>query len=54
MPKKKHNPNPNGRAGRPLSMAPMTGDEALRAVLQIAPADVKRILASKPGKKGKK
>ena len=37
-----------------MSLYPLKPDDALRAVLAIKPADVKRILASKPGKKRKK
>lgn len=47
MPKKPH----PGRRGDPVSLYPLSPDDAIRAVLQIAPADVKRIIASKPGKK---
>jgi len=50
MPKKPH----PGRKGDPVSLYPLTPDQALRAVLQIKPADVKRIIASKPGKKKRK
>jgi hypothetical protein len=50
MPKKPH----PGRRGDPVSLYPLKPDDALRAVLAIKPADVKRILASKPGKKRKK
>jgi hypothetical protein len=45
-------PHP-GRRGDPVSLYPLSPDDALRAVLQIKPTDVKRILASKPGKKAK-
>ncbi len=51
MPRKKK-PHP-GRRGDPVSLYPLTPDDALRAVLAIKPADVKRIIASKPGKKKK-
>lgn len=43
----------SGRRGDPVSLYPLSGDDALRAVLQIKPADVKRILAKKPEKKAK-
>jgi hypothetical protein len=33
------------------TLYPLSPDDALRAVLAIKPADVKRIIASKPGKK---
>ncbi len=48
-PKKKH----SGRRGDPVSLAPLTMDEAVDAIFQISPKDVKRIVASRPGKKGK-
>lgn len=55
QPKKKPAPKGSnthpGRGGNNISVYPLSGDEALKAVLQIQPADVKRILASKPGKK---
>ena len=47
VPKKPH----PGRRGDPISLYPISGDDALRAVLAIKPADVKRIIASKPGAK---
>jgi hypothetical protein len=34
-------------------LAPLTPEQAIRAVFQIKPADVKRIVASKPGKQKK-
>jgi hypothetical protein len=37
--------------GDPVSIYPLKPDDALRAVLQIAPAVVKEILASRPGKR---
>lgn len=42
-------PNPNGRRGDPVSVAPLTMDEAMDALFKIKPTDVKRIVASKPG-----
>jgi hypothetical protein len=44
-------PNPNGRKGNPLSLAPLTGDQALAAMLRIKTADVKKIQAATPRKK---
>lgn len=35
--KSKHNPNPMGREGRPLSLAPLTVEEALRKALTVSP-----------------
>lgn len=43
----------SGRRGDPVSIYPLKPDDVLRAVLQIGPADVKEILASRPGKKAK-
>lgn len=40
-----------GRRGDPVSLYPLSTDDAIRAVLQIKPEDVKRIVGSKPGKK---
>jgi hypothetical protein len=39
-----------------VSLHPLTPEQAIRAMFQIKPADVKRIVASKPGRKkdGKK
>jgi hypothetical protein len=48
-PKKKH----PGRRGDPLSAYPLTPEQLVRGIFQIKPEDVKRIVASKPGKKGK-
>jgi hypothetical protein len=53
MPKKSHNPNPQGRKGRPVSAAPLTMNQLVDGMFQIKPSNVKRIVASKPGK-GKK
>lgn len=50
---KKPQKNP-GRRGGGLSLAPLTMDEAVDAIFAIKPKDVKRIIASKPGKKRKK
>jgi hypothetical protein len=46
-------PHP-GRRGDPISLAPLTPEQAIRGVFQIKPADVRRIVASKPGRKGKR
>jgi hypothetical protein len=45
MSKKPHNPNPNGVKGNPISLAPLSPDEALRGLLRVKPADVKRLEA---------
>jgi hypothetical protein len=36
-----------------VRLAPLTPEQAIRGMFQIGPADVKRILASKPGRKKK-
>jgi len=51
MAKKRHNPTPTGPKGNPISLAPLTMDQAVEAIFQIKAADVKKIVASKPGKK---
>jgi hypothetical protein len=43
-----------GRKGLAVSLYPLKPDEALRAVLAIKPADVKRIVAQSKGKSGKR
>jgi hypothetical protein len=53
MPKKAAKKHP-GRRGLAVSLYPLTPDDALRAVLAIKPADVKKILAKRPGKGKKK
>lgn len=37
-----------------LRLAPLTPEQAIRGMFKIKPADVKRIVASKPGNKKKK
>jgi hypothetical protein len=51
MSKKPAKPNRPGRRGLAVSLYPLSPDDAMRAVLQISPKDVKDVLASKPGKK---
>jgi hypothetical protein len=43
-----------GRGGNNVSLAPLTMDEAVDAIFAIKPDDVKKVLASKPGKGKKK
>lgn len=45
--KKKH----PGRAGDKLSAYPLTPEQLVQGIFKIAPEDVKKIVASKPGKK---
>ena len=57
MPKKTQtsgDPSPPARTqsrASNLSMAPLSMDEAVDAIFAIKPADVKKVVASKPGKK---
>jgi hypothetical protein len=59
MPKKPNKPAKPTRKGTTqnrasnLSLAPLSMDEAVDAIFAIKPADVKRVVGSKPGKKGK-
>jgi hypothetical protein len=54
MSKSKANlPHP-GRGGNNVSLAPLTPDQAISGMFKIKPADVKRIVASKPGNGRKK
>jgi hypothetical protein len=54
MATKPHNPNPAGRKGLPISLAPLNGDEALAAALRVKPEEVKRIQAATPRDKARK
>jgi hypothetical protein len=44
---------PSGRRGDPVSLYPLTADQAIRGIFRISKQDVKRILAQRPGKKKK-
>ena len=46
------NRGPQNRASN-VSLHPLTMDQAVDAIFAIKPADVKRVLASKPGRKHK-
>jgi len=50
MATKPHNPNPAGSKGRPVSLHPLSTDDAVRAILAIKPDDVKRIIAATSAK----
>lgn len=50
--KKKQPGTPQAR-GSNVSLAPLTPEQAIRGMFQIKPDDVKRIIASKPGRKKK-
>jgi hypothetical protein len=41
----------SGRKGDPVSTYPLSADELVRGIFKISKEDVKRVLASKPGKK---
>jgi hypothetical protein len=47
-------PNPNGRKGYPISAAPLSMNQLVDGLFKIKPEDVKRIVASKPGKRKSK
>jgi hypothetical protein len=49
----KSNKHP-GRRGNPVSASPLSMDQLVDGIFKIKPADVKRIVASRPGKKRKK
>jgi hypothetical protein len=42
-----------GRRGDPISLHPLSADQAVRLMFQIKPQDVKRIVASRPGTRKK-
>ena len=44
-------PKRAGRRGNPVSAHPLTPDQLVRGIFKIKPADVAKIVASKPGKK---
>jgi hypothetical protein len=41
-------PNPNGREGNPVSLAPLDFEEALKNLLQVPPSKVKEAEQKKP------
>jgi hypothetical protein len=44
---------PSGRRGDPVSLHPLSPEQAIRGMFQISPKDVARIVAKRPGKKKK-
>jgi hypothetical protein len=50
MPKARKTSHP-GRRGDPVSLHPLKVDDAVRAIFQIKPADVKRIVAARSKRK---
>lgn len=53
MAKSKQSKPRSGRRGDPVSLAPLKPDEAIRAIFQIKPDDVKRIVSKRPGRRKK-
>ena len=47
---KEHNPNPNGKAGNPITLPPITFEDAVRKMLATAPPKAEP-KAAKPTKK---
>jgi len=45
--------NHPGRSGLKVSAAPLTADQLVRGIFKISKQDVKRIVASRPGRKKK-
>jgi hypothetical protein len=43
-----------GRRGHPVSLAPLSMNEAVDAIFAIKPTDVKKIVAKRPGRTKKK
>jgi len=52
MSAKSHKPR-SGRRGDPVSLFPLTPEQAIRGIFRIKAADVRRIIASRPGRKKK-
>lgn len=51
-PTKRPVPNPNGKKGNPLSLAPLSVEQALAAALRVKPAHGKKLEAAGAEKKG--
>jgi len=51
MGRKKHNPNPAGKEGAPVSLHPLTFDEAVAGLAQVKPPEQEK---QKPKAKPKK
>ena len=52
MASKSHKPH-SGRRGDPVSIYPLTPEQAIRGMFKIKPDDVRRIVASRPWRKKK-
>lgn len=50
----KSNSRHSGRRGDPISLHPLTPEQAIKGMFQINKEDVRRIVASRPGRKKKK
>lgn len=50
----KHNPNPAGREGKPLSLAPMTETDVLKKLLTVKPGKLAELRKPKKVKTTKK
>jgi hypothetical protein len=55
MSKRPHNPNPAGRKGNPVSLHPLTPEQALGGLLKVKLSDVRKLEAAekRKGRKGK-
>ena len=53
MASKPTKPKHPGRGGMQVSAAPLTADQLVRGIFRISKSDVKRIIASRPGRKKK-
>lgn len=53
MANKSAKPKHPGRTGMQVSAAPLTADQLVRGIFRISKSDVKRIIASRPGRKKK-
>jgi hypothetical protein len=51
MRRTEHNPNPNGKAGKPISIPPMSFEDAVRKMLATAPPKAEPKPAKKPARK---
>jgi hypothetical protein len=50
---KKHVPNPKGREGEPVSLAPLSFDEAISGLAQVKPPEREKKKPKAKPKKGK-
>jgi hypothetical protein len=54
MPSKSDKPKRSGRRGDPVSLYPLTPDQALAGLLRVKPADVKKLEAEEASAKKRK